>query len=85
MLDGRGVIVVVIVVRGEMDMRRRQHRGTHHGRNDERRGGGPTEAGRNHAGILSAEADEGGLPKPELFLTKRSGFEHAASLFSVKL
>jgi hypothetical protein len=61
MLEGRGVIVVVIVVLRQVDVRRRQHRGKHHGRNDERRGGRPTEAGRNHAGILSGEGDEVGL------------------------
>jgi hypothetical protein len=33
-------------------VRRRQHRGTHHGRNEQRRSGGPADAVGNHAEIL---------------------------------
>jgi len=46
------MIVVVIVMFGEVDVRRRQHRGTHHGRNEQRRSGGPADAVGNHAEIL---------------------------------
>ena len=55
MLDGRGVIVVVIVMLRQVDMRRWQHRGKHHGRDEQRRGGRAADPGGNHAGILSAE------------------------------
>jgi len=56
MLDGRRVIVVVIVVLGQVDMRRRQHRGKYHRRNEQWTDSGPADPGGNHAGILSAEA-----------------------------
>ena len=52
MLDGRSMIVVVIVMLGEVDVRRRQHGGKHHGRNEQRRHGGPTEPVGNHARII---------------------------------
>ena len=58
MLDGRGVIVVVILMLGQVDMRRRQHRGKHHGRNEQRCGRGAADPGSNHAGILSGEGNE---------------------------
>jgi hypothetical protein len=37
-------------------MRRRQHRGKHHRRNEQWTDSGPADPGGNHAGILSAEA-----------------------------
>ena len=52
MLDGRCMIVVVIVMFGEVDVRRRQHRGKHHGRYEQRRGDGPADPVGNHAEIL---------------------------------
>jgi hypothetical protein len=52
MLHGRSMVVVVIVMLGEVNVRRRQHRGKHHGRNHERRGGRPADPGGNHAEIL---------------------------------
>src|SRR4029079_19140526 len=55
MLDGRGVIVVVILMLGQVDMRRRQHRGKHDGRNEQRRRGGPAYPVGDHAEILSGE------------------------------
>ena len=55
MLDGGGVIVVVVVVGRQMDVRRREHRGKHHCRNQQWRGRGAADPGGNHAGILSAE------------------------------
>ena len=61
MLDGGGMVVVVIVVLSQVDVRRRQHRGKHHGRNEQRCGRGAADPGSNHAGILSGEADEIGL------------------------
>ena len=58
MLDGRGMVVVVIVVLGEVDVRRWQHRGKHHGRNEQWRGGGLAGAGGDHAGILSGRVNK---------------------------
>jgi hypothetical protein len=57
-LDGRGVIVVVIVVLGKVDMCRRQHRRKHHRRDQQRRACGPAGPGNNHAGILSGEVNK---------------------------
>jgi hypothetical protein len=37
---------------------RRQHRGKHHGRNEQRRGRGPANPVGNHAGILSGELNK---------------------------
>ena len=51
-LDGRGMIVVVVVVLGQMDMRRRQDRGKQHGCNKQRRGDGPSHPGGNHTRII---------------------------------
>jgi hypothetical protein len=39
-------------------VRRRQHRGKHHGRNEQRCGGGAADPVSNHAGILSGEGNE---------------------------
>jgi hypothetical protein len=52
MLNRRRMIVPVIVMLGEVDVRRRQHRGKHHGRNEQRRGGGPPDSVGNHARII---------------------------------
>ncbi len=61
MLHRGRVIMVMIVVLGQVDVRRRQHRGEHHRRNEQRCGRGAADPGSNHAGILSGEADEIGL------------------------
>jgi hypothetical protein len=58
MLDGGGMVVVVIVVLSQVDVRRRQHRGKHHGRYEQRCGRGAADPGSNHAGILSGEGNE---------------------------
>ena len=74
MLDGRSVVVVVIVVLGQVDVRRWQHRGKHHGRDEQRRGGGAADPGSNHAGILS-----GDMNKVSLGLVTRPGLPAATS------
>jgi hypothetical protein len=58
MLDGRGMVVIVIVVFSQVDVRWRQHRGKHHGRNKQRGGRGAADPGGNHAGILSGEVNK---------------------------
>ena len=58
MLDGRSMVLVVIVVLGQVDVRRWQHRGKHHGRDEQRRSGGAADPGGNHAGILSGEVNK---------------------------
>ena len=49
-------VIVVVVIRAEMDVRRRKER-RHDGRRDEQRGGRrPADPGRNHAAIMDHEA-----------------------------
>ena len=63
MLDGRSMVVVVVL--GQVDVRRWQHRGKHHGRDEQRHGGGAADPGGNHAGILSGEVNKGQPPVVE--------------------
>lgn len=52
-LDGAAVVMIVIVVRRDMDVRRRQH-SRDDGRSGQQRGGErPAEAAGDHAGILT--------------------------------
>ena len=53
MLDGRAVIVVVIVVLRQVDVRRRQHRRKHDRPNEQQSGCGPANPGGNHAENLT--------------------------------
>jgi hypothetical protein len=53
MLHRGRMIMVMIVVLGQVDVRRRQHRGKHHRRDEQRCGRGAADPGGNHAGILS--------------------------------
>jgi hypothetical protein len=55
-------------------VRRWQHRGKHHGRDEQRRGGGAADPGSNHAGILS-----GDMNKVSLGLVTRPGLPAATS------
>ena len=55
MLHRSRMSMVMIVVLGQVDVRRRQRRSKHHRRNEQRCGRGAADPGGNHAGILSAE------------------------------
>ena len=58
MLHRSRMSMVMIVVLGQVDVRRRQHRGKHHRRDEQRCGRGAADPGGNHAGILSGEGNE---------------------------
>ena len=59
MLHRSRMIMVMIVVLGQVDVRWRQRSSTHHRRNEQRCGRGAAEPGGNHAGILSGEVNKG--------------------------
>src|SRR5215470_4063552 len=80
MLDGRSMVVVVIVMLGEVNVRRRQHRGKHHGCNEQRRSHGLADPVGNHGGnLISRSGHEvksyarATFETPEKFPKKRSG------------
>jgi len=56
MLHGRSMVVVVVIMLRQVNVRRWQHRGKHHGCNEQPRGGRAAGPGGNHAEILSGEA-----------------------------